>query len=140
MTVDFCDAAQRYWEDAAHLLADRRLANADHLFGVSAECALKAIMMGLGMTLRADGAPDDQRHRVHINKLWDEFLTFATSRGGARFAVTLAPHTNPFGNWKVDQRYDARSSFTLPTVQAHQNGAGLVKVCLDKAILDGVVI
>ena len=67
MPIDFCDAAQRHWEDAGYLLADARPANADQLFGLSAECALKAIMLALGMTLRADGAPEKPQHRVHIN-------------------------------------------------------------------------
>lgn len=139
MTVDFFDATQRHWDDAGHLLADQRFANADHLFGVSAECALKTVMIGLGMNLRADGAPDEPKHRVHINKLWDEFLTFSSNRGGARYAAGLTAVNNPFVNWDVSQRYEPRSSFAQVTVQAHQSGAGIVKACLDMAILDGVV-
>lgn len=82
MPVDFRDAAERHWEDAGHLLADARLANSDHLFGLSAECALKSVMLELGMRLKNNGKPEVP-YAVHINKLWDEFITFAHNRGGS---------------------------------------------------------
>jgi hypothetical protein len=46
------------------------LANAGQLFGLSAECALKAAMLSLGMTLRPDGTPADRQHCVHLSQLW----------------------------------------------------------------------
>ncbi len=140
MSPDYCDAAQRHWEDADRLLTDARLANADHLFGLSAECSLKAVMLPLGMKLRTSGKPEDDRHG-HIDRLWDEFDAFVTNRRGARYAAILAPHANPFfSNWKVDQRYDARSTFIQSTVNEHRLGAKLAKTCLDTALLDGIVI
>lgn len=48
------------------------------------------------MTLRADGGPDNPKHRVHIDKLWDEFLTFSTGRGGARYAAVFDNLEQPF--------------------------------------------
>ena len=52
MPLDFRDAAKRHWKDAEYLLEDERFAaNADHLFGMSAECALKAVMLSLGMQM-----------------------------------------------------------------------------------------
>jgi len=127
MPVDFYDAAQRHWEDAGYLLADARLANADHLFGLSAECALKAIMLALGMTLRPDGAPADPQHRVHINQLWNEFVSFANARSGAHYASPLSGVPNPFMNWDVNQRYDHRSGITFTIVAMHQQGAQMAK-------------
>lgn len=38
MPVDFRDAADRHFTDAGLLSQARRLANADHLYGVAAEC------------------------------------------------------------------------------------------------------
>jgi len=58
MPVDFYDACKRHWNDAEHLFDQKRLANADHLFGLAAECALKAVMVALGMTLLPDGKPE----------------------------------------------------------------------------------
>ena len=58
MPVDFRDAAERHYEDAGYLLADDRLSDADHLFGLSGECALKAVMLYVGY-----GAPTRWRAR-----------------------------------------------------------------------------
>jgi len=40
---DFLDAHERHWEDAELLFGNRRWANADHLYGLAAECGLKAL-------------------------------------------------------------------------------------------------
>jgi len=47
MQADSRDATERHWEDANCRLADNRLANADHLIEFSAECVLRAVMLGL---------------------------------------------------------------------------------------------
>jgi len=44
MTADFLDAHERHWTDAEILFAQGRFANADHLYGLSAECGLKWLM------------------------------------------------------------------------------------------------
>lgn len=137
--LDYADAARRHWDDGCFLLADNRLANADHLFGLAAECALKAVMLPLGMELKSSGIPKDRRHN-HIDQLWDEFGAFVSSRGGARYGALLSAHQNPFaGSWKVDQRYDSRAGFTPAAVASHQQGARTAKCCLDAAVLDGVI-
>ena len=140
MPVDFRDAAERHWEDAGYLLAGKRLANADHLFGLSAECALKAVMRALGMTLRPDGAPADITLRVHINQLWNEFITFAHRRSGAHYAAQISGIPNPFANWDVNQRYDHRAGVTPVIAANHQQAAQMAKQVLDNAILNGDVI
>lgn len=137
MPVDFCDAAQRHWEDAGYLLEDARLANADHLFGLSAECALKAIMLALGMTLRPEGAPADRQHRVHINQLWNEFVSFANERNGAHYASPLSAVPNPFMNWDVNQRYNNRADVTPRVAEDHHQAARTVKQVFDQAVLNG---
>lgn len=140
MAVDFRDSAERHWEDAGYLLADTRVANADHLFGLSAECALKAVMLALGMTLRPDGAPSDRQYRVHINQLWDEFITFADSRSGAHYTSLIYGVPNLFANWDVNQRYQHRSSITQELADEHQQAAKKAKQILETAVLNGVVI
>lgn len=101
MHPDYRDAAERHWEDASYLSADKRFANADHLYGLSAECALKAVMQGLGMPLRPDGVPMDKQNRIHINLLWDEFSTFAQSRNGARYATGINSMPNPWTSFEI---------------------------------------
>lgn len=139
MPTDFRDAAERHWEDAGCLLIDDRPANADHLYGLSAECALKAMMMGLGMPLRPDGAPEKKQHRVHINKLWDEFISFASSRAGARCTAYMDGVSNPFDDWDVAQRYAHRADISREAVNRHKSGTEKTKAALDAAIVYGVV-
>lgn len=66
-TTDFGDAHLRHWEDAEFLLSDRRFGNANHLYGFSAECGLKAIMRALGMKVDQSGSPTLKKHRVQID-------------------------------------------------------------------------
>lgn len=140
MPVDFRDAAERHWGDAGRLFEeDARLANADHLLGLSAECALKAVMCALGMTLGKSGAPQDKLYKVHINELWNEFVSFSTARFGARYAVFLMSMPNPFDDWHVNQRYEHRSRFIQTAVEKHREGAQNAKRILEQAVLDGVI-
>ena len=68
--ADFADAHRRHWEDAESLFDCGHWANADHLYGLSAECGLKAVMRALGMQVDDEGAPIDKEHRKHIDELW----------------------------------------------------------------------
>lgn len=58
--TDFADAHGRHWGDAELLYAHECLANADQLYGFSAECGLKALMEVLGMRLDPSGRPPGQ--------------------------------------------------------------------------------
>jgi len=135
MPVDFRDAADRHWTDSWYLSNNNRLPNADHLLGLAAECALKAIMLGLGMLLRTDGAPDEKGHRVHINELWDEFITFAQKRNGTHYAAMLSGNPNPFSDWNINQRYNHRTQFNEPLVTNHRTATKAVMKVLQEFIL-----
>jgi hypothetical protein len=136
---DFRDAANRHWEDAGLLMENRRAPNADHLFGMAAECALKAAMLGLGIQLRPDGAPNERQHRVHVNALWTEFQSFVGMRNGAKYAALLSAPGNPFSDWEVSQRYENRALITDEMLQRHRNGAGQAMNVLHEAVIEGVV-
>lgn len=139
MPTDYRDAAKRHFEDAQLLETNNRTANADHLFGLSSECALKAVMQGLGMSLRPDGAPHERRHQVHINQLWIEFVTFTQSRSGAKYAAMIDSAHNPFDDWNISQRYGPRTDIASSALKAHKTAAGKTRTVLNTAILDGVV-
>lgn len=140
MPTDYSDSANRHWNDGCYLYADNRLANADQLFGLSAECALKAVMLGLGMPVDHTGAPADRKHKIHIDKLWGEFITFANSRNGARYAAKISGIQSPFDNWTIHQRYVHRNDIVQNTANNHKNGANVAMKILSSAILDGVVL
>lgn len=140
MSSNFKDSSERHLLDAEHLLQDpqdQRLANADHLFGISAECSLKAVMVGLGMETTDDGSPQDRAYKVHIDKLWAAFQSFAQGRMAARYLEPL-DLGNPFATWSVDQRYWARSSFAKDDVLSHKAAADQCRTSLLRLTLDGV--
>jgi hypothetical protein len=136
---DYRDAAERHWEDAGFLINKNRKANADHLFGLAAECALKAVMLGLGMQLRPDGAPVESRHRKHVDSLWGEFCSFAQGRNGAKYAAMVSSVANPFSGWNISQRYEHRANINQAIVKKHEKDAESAMKVLREAYHDGVI-
>lgn len=49
MKTDFKNAYERHQKDAEILFDKKRYTNADQFYGLSAECALKAVIVGLGI-------------------------------------------------------------------------------------------
>ncbi len=130
-SADFTDAHHRHWEDAELLFDGRRWANADQLYGFSAECGLKAVMKCLGMT----GNPDRQ-YRKHVHELWPEFKSFAQARNGARY-VNLLPDGEPFADWSHDDRYVHRICIGETAVETHRQAASEVRGMVELATQDG---
>ncbi|MBF0309418.1 MAG: hypothetical protein HQL56_07825 [Magnetococcales bacterium] len=130
MPENFRDAAQRHLGDATQLFIGNRLPNADHLFGISAECALKAIMQGLHMS--QPGLPP----KVHMFKLWS-----AHNKLVNHYQPQLNAPANMFNNWSVEDRYLASTDqkFIHATVASHQKAANDIMNVLTQALLDGVV-
>ncbi len=137
MSTSFQDASDRHFEDAELLLAQTREANADHLFGLSAECSVKAVMLALGMAVNADGAPADRGHKVHMPELWAAFQSFAEGRLASRYLEPL-DKANPFSDWEVDQRYWARPVITASALSNHRTAAAQCRQSLEKLLFDGV--
>lgn len=135
--ADFADAHERHWEDAEHLLIAGRWANADQLYGFSAECGLKALMQNLGMRVRtADGAPQERAHRVHIEELWDVFDQFAAHRGESAL-LTQLPGGKPFSDWSHHNRYASRANFDRAYVEPHRDAALGVRRMVQGAVQGG---
>lgn len=142
MQADFFDAHYRHREDANYLHEASLLANADHLYGLSAECGLKRLMMAFGMGVdSATGTPTDRADRVHAaeNGRDDIWVRYETYRSGHQAANYQLGANNPFDDWNVSQRYAHRSNFDATRVEAHQQGAEKVHGLIKKAILEGLV-
>ena len=120
--ADFVDAHCRHWADAELLFERGRWANADQLYGFSAECGLKAVMKTLGMLVDAAGTPQEREHRVHVRELWPIFGTFAAGRRGARY-LRLVPDNDPFSDWSHHDRYAHGGHFDAGRVGSHREAA-----------------
>ena len=126
---DFLDAHRRHWDDAQLLCGEGRLANADHLFGLSAECGLKSVMRIFKMT----DAELQAKYRLHIDKLWAKFETWAANHVETKYVRPL-PSGRPFSNWSVSGRYANRSHFDKATVIPHRDAACVIVRMVDQSI------
>jgi hypothetical protein len=107
-------AAARHWLDAEQLLAAKRLDNADQLFGLAAECALKVALVRSGTTI-----DDGSGLRKHIDVLWDRARVHVKGRSNAPLA-SLLRSSNPFHEWAVAQRYFVTGHVQQTTIDRHR--------------------
>jgi hypothetical protein len=133
MGINFLEAARRAYHDGTTLCRAERYGTADHLFGLAAECGLKAVLVGLNAIPR-QGPPRRSRFRVHVDKLWDEYATHIAGRGDASLLLSLSA---PFAAWSVDHRYEADQTFDQKRTRGHHQGAEDVFRVLEAAIASG---
>ncbi len=138
MQADFLDAHERHWVDAERLFQAQRWANADHLYGMAAECGLKRLMLAFGMPYDvAKDRPDQKDDRVHANGIWARFESYRSSYvQGTGYTLS---RNNPFAHWDVSDRYAHQSNFDQTRTQGHQAGAQEVRSLIAKAQLEGLL-
>jgi hypothetical protein len=138
MRADFLDAHERHFRDAEYLFLDQRFANADHLYGMAAECGLKQLMLIFGMPFDyIKDMPGQSIDRVHVNEIWIRFESYRC--GHYQGTGYVLPQHNPFDDWNVSQRYAHQSNFDAALATAHQEGATLVSDLVKKAMLEGLL-
>jgi hypothetical protein len=155
---DFANAHERHLSDAHLLLANQRYANADQLYGFSAECGLKQLMMVFGMHMDQNGEkPYDPQDRKHIDALWARYETYRSTRQAMGYELnqfqyqqapmystsptnTPRPHRqNPFSNWSASQRYVCGSSISQDAVTDHAQAAKFIHRLIQNARMQGLI-
>ncbi|MGL6484113.1 hypothetical protein ACSZNY_13205 [Aeromonas caviae] len=137
MQADFLNAYERHWNDAEVLRQAQCLANADHLYGISAECGLKRLMLAFGMPHNTSGSPRDRADWVHVDGVWARFESYRSGHmQGAGYSL---PMNNPFDNWHASDRYAHHSNFDHARVTGHQAGAQLVCNLIKQAQRNGLI-
>ena len=114
MCVDYLDAYERHWEDAEVLFREGRWGNAEHLYGLSVECGIKAILK------RTRGSVPHK----HLPDLAQSFKRFEFIYEGRRIVYELPNkvRTN-FHDWDISQRYHHREVFSEASATDRQRGA-----------------
>lgn len=130
--ADFADAHRRHLEDAELLFGNARWANANHLYGLSAECGLKAVMRALGMPVDAGGKPSPKYMR-RLPRVWPEFLDFVAGRSDMPAARTF-PGGERFGDWSIEDRYAHRRWFQRDNVETHRRAAQGILDMVERAL------
>ena len=117
---DYTDAAQRHFHDARylHMQTPNRLANASHLYGIAAECALKCILRGRGNRGKVPKGSGG-----HLPALLREIEHHSEFRGNAALIKRVKQYSNGLSNWTIDQRYHAQATFLVQTVDAEYESA-----------------
>lgn len=133
MGCNYQDAFTRHAEDADFLLDDKRWPNADHLYGLAAECALKALLIVYGIN-NSNGDICDRSYRTHINSLWNMYPAFSQHRNF--YAINSQ---NPFSNWEIGQRYSQKQDIDEQTAKEHKRAVEELRKIINKAKLDGVL-
>jgi len=137
MNVNYSQAGRRHFDDCRTLSGKQRAGNSSHLAGLAAECALKAVLEGLGiLTLDTRGVPADPKHKKHIDKIWDEFQAALSGRAAVMYTLRGA---NPFDDWKIEHRYEADSTIDQATAEKHCLGAHTAMLLLERARIEGDV-
>jgi hypothetical protein len=136
LPTDYLDAMERHWEDAELFWNQepKRLANADQLYGLVAECGLKALMTKLVDDYfdHNRGRPKDRADLVHADGIWSCYMNY--SQGGAAARYALPTNINPFEHWEIDDRYANRIHFVHARVDGHRKAAHIVKKLVDQAV------
>lgn len=125
LNEDFSDSAMRSYSAAALLKSSGDLATSSHLFGVAAECALKATLE------RANIVVDKKsKLREHIPKLIDNILYLGYSRHMGAVAPSLDRIKTYFSDYSIDTRYAAENAVDSGRGANWESGALLtLQVC-----------
>ncbi|MFP4147299.1 MAG: SAM-dependent methyltransferase, partial [Halorhodospira sp.] len=109
--------------------------NADHLYGLAAECGLKTLMYAWGMQYdNQKDKPVDRDDRQHADGIWQRYEHYRQGQAAAHYQLS-AP--TPFADWGIHQRYWSHRCFDTPTVEKHRQGAEEVREVLRQARWEG---
>ncbi|MFY8092831.1 MAG: SAM-dependent methyltransferase [Niveispirillum sp.] len=138
MPADFIDANGRHTDDAERLFQVERYANADHLFGIAAECGLKCLMAAFGMPVEpATGDPKERTDKQHVDALWVRYESYRYGHhSGAGYVL---PAVNPFADWQASQRYERQDQFDADRVEPHRHSAIFIQRLVSKAQSEGLL-
>ena len=141
MSSNFKEAAKRHYEDARYLRSDNRQPNAGQLFGFSAECGIKALLVGLGHPTDASGGITPAWGlRGHIHQIHGVFGLLnqfgVDSRQSAKYHA-MVPHLGDFSDWHTDHRYASAAEILLPLVEKWDSAAQEVLKMVQEAEFSG---
>ncbi|MCO7272251.1 hypothetical protein [Cellulosimicrobium cellulans] len=143
-TPSFGASARRHLADAVFLHADDRKPNADHLSGLAAECALKALVLeGLGGTIMngfVSPTPEGPKLREHVGGPKSVWTTVAAlAQGRPEPEVTDLLREDPFHDWVVHDRYSEGKHITSEIVTRHIDGARRAAIALESVRLSNMI-
>lgn len=104
MTDNFAEAGLRLFKDGDHLFKEGRYGTATHLFGLSAECALKACMQNLP-------SASHTLPRCHLPELAGRARLWFKGRRQSGISQLLMK-VDYMAGWIIDNRYWQNAAFS----------------------------
>ena len=104
MTDDFAEAGQRLFKDGDYLFEKGRYGTATHLFGLSAECALKTCMQNIPGASRL-------LPRCHLPELAGRARLWFKGRRQSAIGLLLKK-ADYMAGWIIDNRYWPNAAFS----------------------------
>lgn len=144
--VSYFESARRHFHDAGVLLGGSRSANAGQLFGIAAECGIKAILVASNVPVDITGSIDrlpgvkGKGFKDHWPQLGQALTDLAGAIPDSRTAtsyLSLIPNLAHFSDWLIEHRYWRDAALPLPAVGRWQAAAAEVMAALDQAKEDG---
>lgn len=130
---NFKDAAKRHYDDAEYLNSGSRVANAGQLYGLAAECCIKAVLFGVTGTFPHKHLDNGLLDNRFINQ-----LSMSVHGRSSQNYYAMIPNIQGFDTWRIAHRYWEESA--IPNdVGKWQTAAKEARLMLDQAIVDGVV-
>ncbi|MFF3140934.1 hypothetical protein ACFVRU_04145 [Streptomyces sp. NPDC057927] len=138
---DFTKAGRSHYHAAMLASGGELRIAADHLAGLAAECAIKAILIDfLGSRLNAYNRPFNAEVKIldrskkkpfwtdkhgHLPELWEHLTAVANRRQSAAAGVLFAELVwkNPFADWDVGDRYCDGTAITQQNLDRHLKAA-----------------
>jgi hypothetical protein len=139
--VHFRHAASRHYNDGELLIKNGRQANAGQLYGFTAECGIKWLLVWKGYPtdpISGEIVEKGKKFRAHIHELIKNIHlvhTFLDGRGALKY-MAMIPGIGSFSDWKTDHRYYIDSALP-PSLLNWQKAAREIMQMLDEATLDG---
>jgi hypothetical protein len=132
---NYTHAARRLVGDAFALWSHGTRESAAHLAGLAAECALKSILIGLGVIAPAADGQVPQAYRTHVDRAWGQFQMALQGRRGAAYLAMLPTSVmTAFDGWRVNHRYIAAGRLVPEDLERWMWAAISVSQVLDVAV------
>ena len=136
-SFDFLDVSKRHYTDAVLLQASARLPNAAQLFGISAECGVKALIEKI---LNQPLPKKFYKHANVLVNLLPAFLVLTNGRQEAKYLAQIGMFKK-FDTWDIQDRYRSETKIPLTKHMADWVVASKeVQDVLTQAYLDGVFL
>jgi len=143
--IDFKAAAKRHFAGAEVLLASQsHTASAGQLYGFTAECGLKALLVAHGLPTEPDGdirkrpATGYREHMPKLSQAITNLTVFPDGRAATRY-ISMLTNLADFDDWLIDHRYWDEPVLPLASVPSWREAARQVNAMLDAATVDGVM-